>query len=344
MKLSQIAGLLGCTLEGSPDIEIQGVAGIKDAGPAELTFVSNKKYLPFLKTTRAGAAIVGPGTSIAIPCLRSEHPYLAFARAIELFYQPPAPPREIHPLAVIDATARIGSSPSIGPFVFVGPDVVIGDDATLYPGVTLYTGVQLGNRVTLHSNCTIREFCRLGDRVVIQNGCVIGGDGFGFVPQEDKTYYKITQAGIVVIEDDVEVGANTTVDRAAVGQTTIRRGAKLDNLVQVGHGCVIGENSALAAQSGLAGTTLVGKNVFLGGQVGAAGHLEIGDGVMAVAQTGIAQDVAAGRVISGAPAMDLADWRRSSLIYPQLSELVKRIRALEKKVQELQQQRSLSDQ
>lgn len=307
------------------------MAPIDEAGPGDITFVSNRKYISHIKSTQASAIILGldmPRTTL--PTLWTENPYLVFARAIELFYTPPAPEQGIHPGAIVAHDAKIGTGASIGAAVVIQPGCVVGNNTTLYPHVVLYPGVVIGDDVTLHSHVVVREYCRIGHRVIVQNGAVIGSDGFGFVPMADGTYYKIRQSGTVIIEDDVEIGAHTAIDRAAVGQTVIRRGAKLDNLIQVGHGSEIGENSVLAAQVGLAGSTCLEREVKLAGQVGIAGHLTVGAGATITAQSGTSHDVEAGAVMSGSPAIETGLWRRATVAFTKLPELLKRVRELER--------------
>jgi UDP-3-O-[3-hydroxymyristoyl] glucosamine N-acyltransferase len=272
---------------------------------------------------------------VAIPSLRTGNPYLAFARALELFYRPLVPEPGIHPSAIVAPDAVIGKKPSIGAFAVVGSGCRVGDNPVLHPHVVLYPHVRVGDDVLLHSHVVVREFCELGDRVVIQNGAVIGSDGFGFAPRGDGTYHKIVQTGRVRIEDDVEIGANTTLDRAAVGDTVIRRGAKLDNLVQVGHGSSVGEDTVIAAQVGIAGSTRVGRRVMLGGQVGLAGHLEIGDEAILTAQSGTSHDVPEKAVMSGSPAIDNSHWLRSVAAFARLPETLRRLRELEKELERL---------
>jgi UDP-3-O-[3-hydroxymyristoyl] glucosamine N-acyltransferase len=336
MKLKEIAERLDCRLRGPGELEIRGVAGIEEAGPDELTFVSNPKYITKIPATSAGAIILSadaPETST--PTLVSDNPYLAFARAIELFYQSPEPVSGIHPTAWIARTAKLGDHCSIGANVVIGDGAQIGDHAVLHPNVTIYPYAVIGDNFTAHSNSVVREYCRIGHRVILQNGAIIGADGFGFAPREDGTYYKIVQSGIAVIEDDVEVGACTCIDRATIGETRVAKGTKFDNLVQIGHGCHIGRNTVIAAQAGLAGSTRVGDSVRLGGQVGAAGHLTIGDGVTAIAQTGIARSVEPGRTIAGSPELEFQVWKRNYMIAQELPELVKTIRQLKKELAEL---------
>lgn len=331
MKLAKIAGIIGCRLEGSPDVDIQRVAGIEEAGPGDLTFVSNRKYLRRIKDTRAAAIILGEDVEpVSIPSLRTEDPYLAFARALEIFYDPPTQEKGIHPSALVHENSQIGINASIGAFSVIGKGCRIGSDVTIFPHVVLYPDVQIGDNVYIHSNVTIRESCIIGDRVVLQNGAVIGGDGLGFAPTQNGGFYKILQTGKVILEDDVEIGANTTVDRAAVGDTVIRRGAKLDNLVQIGHGAKVGEDCVLAAQAGLAGSTRLGRGVWVGGQAGFAGHLDVGDKAVITAQSGTSHDIPPNAVVSGSPAFDNRSWLRSAAVLPKLPDLVRRIRELEK--------------
>lgn len=334
MKLGEIAQRLECELRGDGEIEIAGMNSIENAQARELTFVANKKYLAKLVTTKAAAVILAPtDPEIALPTLRTPNPYLAFARVLEWFYPPYAPPLGIHPTAVIAPTARIGTSAFIGPYAVIGENAVIGDHARIFAHVVIYPNVQIGHHFTAHAGVVIREGTTIGDRVVLQGGVVIGGDGFGYVPLPDGTTYKIPQTGIVTLEDDVEIGANTTIDRAAMGATVIRRGAKLDNLVMIGHGCDVGAGALLAAQVGLSGSTTLESGVRMGGQVGAAGHLTIGKNTMVAAQSGIPHDVPANSVVGGYPAVDIMSWRRYSAALPKLPELMRRIRRLEQAVQ-----------
>jgi len=328
MKLSEIAARLGARLEnGSSDTEITSVAGIEDAGPGQLTFISNPKYAAAARTTKASAVIVSedfPALSTAM--LRSKNPYLDFARALELFYQPPRYAPGIHPSAVVHPTARLGENAHVGPYVVVGENVVIGKSAVLLAHVVIYRGVRIGDNFLAHSHAIIREFCRIGNNVVLQNGVVVGGDGFGFAKDNSGHWHKIVQSGPTVIEDDVEVQANACIDRTSVGETRVSRGAKIDNLVQVGHGSSVGEDTLLCAQVGLAGSTDVGDKVILAGQVGVAGHCTIGDGAIATAQSGIPNDVPAGAVVSGYPAIDNKLWLRCVAVFNRLPEFAKLLR------------------
>ena len=328
MKLSTVAAALELRLEqDSPDPEISGVAGIETAGPGELTFVANPKYAAAARKTGAAAIIVANDfPPLSTPALRSANPYLSFARAIELFYKPPAYPPETHSTAVIHPSAKIGGHAHIGPYVVIGPDVEIGDDAVMLAHVVIYRGVHIGHRFLAHAHSVVRENCRIGDDVILQNGVVIGGDGFGFAKDESGRWHKIAQSGPTIIEDSVEIQANACIDRASVGETRIGRGSKIDNLVQVGHGSKVGEHTLLCAQAGLAGSTDVGNNVILAGQVGVAGHCKVGDGVIATAQSGIPNDVPAGAVVSGYPAIDNKLWLRCAAIFSKLPEIAKALR------------------
>lgn len=336
MRLSEIASRLGCVMTSEHDIEIMRVSGIDEAQPGDLTFVSNRKYISHIKGTRASAIILHHDMpQVAIPTLRTDDPYLAFARALELFYTPLIPETGIHPTAVIAEGVALGTGIRIGAYAVVGKGCCIGSGVVIYPHVTLYPSVSVGADCVFHSNVCIREESVIGNRVILQNGVVVGSDGFGFAPTKDGRFYKICQTGRVVIEDDVEVGANTTIDRAAVGETIIRRGAKLDNLVQIGHGAQVGEDSVLAAQVGLAGSTKLGRGVWVGGQVGFAGHMEVGDKAIITAQSGASHDISPGAVVSGSPAFDNASWLRATVAFPKLPQLLRKVRDLEKEIADL---------
>jgi UDP-3-O-[3-hydroxymyristoyl] glucosamine N-acyltransferase len=322
MRLGELAARLGGKLEGPENLEITGVAGMDEATPSELTFLSNPKYHRKLQTTRAAAIIVGP--EVQVPqraLLRAENPYLTFAKALEIFSPPYRPPAGVHPTAVIASDAKIGRNASLGPYVVIEEGVAIGEDCVLKSHVMVYRGAKIGDRFLAHSHAVVRENVVIGNDVTLQNGAVVGCDGFGFAKQADGSYYKIVQAGRVVVEDGVEIQAYACIDRATVGETRIHRGAKVDNLVQVGHACEVGQNTLLCAQVGLAGSTKVGRNVILTGQVGAAGHLTIGDNVIATAQSGIPHDVEPDSIISGYPAMDNALWLKCAAVYARLPEI-----------------------
>lgn len=334
MKLSEIATALNCRLEGDGELQIVGVARIEEAGPNHLTFLANPKYAPKVRATKAGAILVAepiPG----LTCLVSDNPYLDFARALALFYQPPRPAPGIHHLASVAPSAIIGENCSIAPFSVIGERVRLGKNAVLHPHVVIYEGAAIGDDFLAHSHAVVREFCRIGHRVVLQNGVVVGGDGFGFAKRADNTHFKIVQSGVTVIEDDVEIQSLTSVDRASVGETIVKRGAKIDSLVQVGHGCTVGEDNIICAQTGLAGGTRLERNVLLAGQVGSAGHLTVHENAIVYAQSGIGGDVAAGSRISGSPAFAAHEWLRAITAFPRLPELLKTVRELKKKLEEL---------
>jgi len=337
MKLRELAARLECRLYGDGDIEITGVAGMEHAGPSELTFLSNPKYAHKVKETRAAAIVVAqPVSGAAVASLVSANPYLDFARALEFFYQPPRPAPGIHPLASVAQTASIGEGASIGPFVVVGERVRIGNNAVLHPHVVIYEGARIGDDFLAHSHAVVREFCQVGDRVILQNGVVVGGDGFGFAKRADGTHYKIVQSGVTVIEDDVEIQSLTSVDRATMGETRVKRGAKIDSLVQVGHACVVGEDNIICAQTGLAGSSILERNVLLAGQVGVSGHLTVHQDAVVYAQSGIGGDVPAGARISGSPAFAANDWLRAITAFPKLPELLKTVRELKKRLERLE--------
>jgi UDP-3-O-[3-hydroxymyristoyl] glucosamine N-acyltransferase len=328
MKLSAIALALDARLEnGSPDTEITGINGIEQAGPGDLTFVSNPKYAAAARTTKASAVIVAedfPGIPGAM--LRAKNPYLLFARALELFYKPTRYAAGVHPTAVVDASAKIGHGAHIGPYVVIGENVEIGANVVLLAHVVIYRGVKIRDNFFAHAHAVVRENCRVGNNVLLQNGVVIGADGFGFAKTAEGRWHKIPQPAPVVIGDDVEVQANSCIDRASVGETSIGRGVKVDNLVQVGHGSHVGEDALLCAQVGLAGSTEIGNKVILTGQVGVVGHCKVGDNAIVTPQSGVAQDIPAGALVSGAPAVDHKLWLKYSAILPRLPEIARAVR------------------
>jgi len=331
MKLSEIASALEVRLEnGSPDTEIRGLNGIENAGPGELTFVSNPKYAAAARSTRASAVIVSEDfPAIQTAMLRSKDPYLSFARALELFHQPIRYAPGVHPTAVVHPSARLAASAHIGPYVVINEDVEIGADAVLLAHVVIYRGVKIGKNFFAHSHAVVRENCRIGNNVLLHNGVVVGSDGFGFARTAEGHWHKIPQPAPVVIEDDVEVQANSCIDRASVGETRIRRGVKVDNLVQVGHGSTVGEDALLCAQVGLAGSTEIGNRVILTGQVGVVGHVKVGDNAIVTPQSGVAGDIPAKALVSGAPAVDHKLWLKYSAILPRLPEIARALRKKE---------------
>lgn len=347
MKLGELAERLGCKLEGDAAVEITGVAGIETAVAGQVTFLSNRKYTPALATTRASAVLAAADVEIdrqpgapPLAILRSANPYLDFARALEIFFKPVKYAAGIHPTAVIAASARIGAGAHIGPYCFVDENAGIGRNAVLHSFVTIYRDARIGDDFLAHAHAVVREECRIGNRVILQNGAIVGGDGFGFAKRADGTWHKMRQSGPAVVEDDVEIQANACVDRATVGETRIRRGAKIDDLVLVGHACEVGENTLLCGQVGLAGSTQVGNNCILAGQVGCAGHLTIGDGAIITSQSGVPGDVPPRAVYSGYPATDNRQWLKASAAIKRLPELQKSVRELAEEVERLKAARS----
>jgi UDP-3-O-[3-hydroxymyristoyl] glucosamine N-acyltransferase len=340
MRLSEIAQKLSARLDGDPATEIHGVSGIESAEHGHLTFLANRRYFPLLKTTRASAVLIEDDVLLdrapdapKLAALRTSNPYLAFAHAIELFYQPPQYVPAIHPTAVIAKSAKIGANPHIGPYCYIDEDAEIGRNAVLHSFVTIYPHAKIGNDFFAHAHSVVREHCRVGNRVILQNGAVIGGDGLGYAKQADGTWYKIQQSGPAVLEDDVEVQANACVDRATVGETRVGRGTKLDDLVLVGHASQVGPNTMLCGQVGLAGSTKIGANCILAGQVGTAGHLTIGDNSVITAQSGVPNDVPPKSMYSGYPAVDNRQWLKTVAATHRLPELQKRLRDLESELE-----------
>jgi UDP-3-O-[3-hydroxymyristoyl] glucosamine N-acyltransferase len=335
--LNELAGLLDGKVIGDGTIRITGIASLDDAGEGQITFLANPRYAAKVATTRASAVILPQG---ADPCgkngIEVASPYLAFAKLLTLFHVRPLEPQGVMEGASIGRNVTLGEEITIHPGVHVAAGVTIGSRVTLYPGVVLYEGVTLGDDVVLHANVVVRERCRLGNRVTVHAGTVIGGDGFGYAP-DGKGWYKIPQIGIVVIEDDVEIGANAAIDRAALEVTRIGRGSKIDNLVQIAHNCVIGENCMIVSQVGMAGSCRLGNNVTLAGQVGLAGHLKIGDNVIVGAQAGVPGDLAADGMYSGSPVVPHKEWLKYSMVLPRLPDMRKTVNSLEKRVRELEE-------
>jgi len=331
MKLAELALVLGAEVYGDGDAEITGVAGLEEAGPEEVTFVANPRYSALARTTNAGAVLVTPDfPEIDTPTLRTANPYLAFAKAVQIFYREPVYAPGVHPTAVIDPTAVIGRDAHIGAFAVVGEGVTLGDHATLLPHVVIYPYASIGDRFYAHAHSVVREYCRLGDNVVLQNGAIVGCDGFGFAKDDAGIWQKIVQSGPTIVEDSVEIQANSTVDRASVGETRIGSGVKIDNLVQVGHGSKVGANTLLCAQVGLAGSSEIGKSSILAGQVGVAGHCKLGDGVIMTAQSGVSHDVPAGKMISGSPAFDNRQWLKATAIFNRLPDIIRQLQRKQK--------------
>jgi UDP-3-O-[3-hydroxymyristoyl] glucosamine N-acyltransferase len=347
MKLSELAEKLGCRIEGPAETEITGVAGIDHAKHGRVTFLANRRYFPLLKTTEASAVLLQAGIAVErapgappITALRSENPYFDFARTIEFFYQPPRYSPGVHPTAVVAKSARVGEGAHIGPYCFIDEDAQIGPRAVLHSFVTIYRGARIGADFFAHAHAVVREFCTVGDRVILQNGAIIGGDGLGFAKRKDGSWYKIAQSGEAILEDDVEVQSNACVDRATVGETRIGRGSKLDDLVLVGHASKVGSNAMLCGQVGLAGSTHIGNGAILAGQVGTAGHLTVGDNTVVTAKSGIPSDVPARSMYSGYPAVDNRQWLKTVAALNRLPELQKRVWELEAEIEKLKARKS----
>jgi UDP-3-O-[3-hydroxymyristoyl] glucosamine N-acyltransferase len=331
MTLSELAQELRADLHGDGTQEVTGVRGIEEAGPTEITFIANPKYAALARTTRAAAILVAPDfPEIPTATLRIANPYFAFSQALGLFYRPPLYPVGIHPTAVIDPSASIGDQAHIGAYAVIGPGVRIGEHATILPHVVLYPGVTVGHHFFAHAHAVVREGSALGDHVTLENGAIVGSDGFGFAKDNQGNWQKIPQSGPVRIGNHVDVQANACIDRATVGVTEIGDGAKIDNLVQIGHGSKIGTNTLVCAQAGLAGSSVIGANAILAGQTGVAGHCTLGDGVILTAQSGVSHDVPAGKMLSGSPAFENRGWLRSVAAFQRLPEMLRRLNQLEK--------------
>jgi UDP-3-O-[3-hydroxymyristoyl] glucosamine N-acyltransferase len=336
LKLREIARLLGCPFEGDGDMEIRGAASLERAQKGDIVFLAQEKYRELLEKSEASAAIVPlEGKYERIPVIRAENPYLAFIRVISLFFKPYRPQPGIHSSAQVARSAKIGKDVAIGALASIGEDVEIGAGTVIFPFAVIYPRVKIGEETVIYSHVSIREDVRIGNRVIIHCGAVIGSDGFGYVKAADGTYIKVPQKGRVVIEDDVEIGANTTVDRAALEETVIRKGTKIDNLVMVAHNVEIGSDCILAGQTGIAGSSKIGKNVVMAGQVGIADHVNIGDNVIIAAKSGITKAVPAGSFIAGSPHLDIRDWRKVWVLLPQLYDLVKDMKRMKKELEEL---------
>lgn len=335
--LGQLAELLGCQVAGDPSVEIQGVSTLEKAEPGHITFLANMKYAPKVRGTRAAAVIAAePVKETSAATLISSNPYFDFARALALYYQPPKPIPGIHATACIADSAMVGVNSSIGAYAVVGPNTTIGDNVVLHPHAVIYEGCTIGDDFTAHSHVSVREFTRIGHRVTLHNGVVVGGDGFGFAKGNDGRQHKIVQSAITILEDDVEVQTLTSIDRGALDNTRVKRGAKIDSLCQIGHGCTVGEDNIICGQTGLAGSTVLEENVIMAGQTGSSGHLTIHKNAIVWAQSGVGHDVPEGAIVSGSPAFDSRDWLRASATFSRLPEMLRTLRALERRVAELE--------
>jgi UDP-3-O-[3-hydroxymyristoyl] glucosamine N-acyltransferase len=340
MKLATISEKTFSRVErGDADLELGGAAGLDIARLGEITFLANPKYTPQVRVTKASAIFLNETEQIEradIAVLRTKDPYLAYTRALRLFHPEPKFASFIHPLSSIDETAMVAADVSIDAFVSIGKNCVIESGVKIYPHATIYDNVKIGRNSVIHSGAAVRENCEIGANCIVHNNAVIGSDGFGYSKDENKSWLKIPQTGTVVLEDDVEIGANTAIDCASVGETRIRRGAKIDNLVQIGHSCTIEEDALVCAQTGLAGSSVIGKRVILAGQVGIAGHLRVGDDAVITAKSATSHDVENGKILSGIPAFDNRDWLRSTAAFRRLGEMARAIRDLEKRLNEIE--------
>ncbi len=335
--LNELAEQIGAEVLGDGTVEISGVNSIEGARPGEITFLSNPKYLPKLQETKASAVIVAKNVSVSEkPLLRVENPQLAFVKLLHLFFPGTLPSKGIDPGAYIHSTARLGNEVTVYPFVYIGERCRIDDRVTLYPGVYIGDDVTIGEGSVLYPNVSVYHGSIIGRRVILHAGVVIGSDGFGYV-KEGKRNVKIPQVGIVVIEDDVEIGANTTVDRAAFGRTVVGRGVKIDNLVQVAHNVIIGEDSILCAQVGVAGSTTVGSNVYLAGQVGLSDHITVGDNVLVGAQSGVPSNLSPNAAYSGCPVLPHRESLRVYNVMQKLPEMRKMVLDMEKRLAKVEQ-------
>ncbi len=333
MKLSEIARLVEGELVGKGEVEITGLAPIGQAGPGDLTFVANPRYRPLLKTTKASAAIVDTTTEFpGLALIRHANPYYAFLLVLRRFH-PEEPPvaKGVHPQAFVSPDAVLGKEVGIGPFAVIDSKAKIGDKTLIGAGSYIGRQVEIGSDCIIYPNVTIREKAKIGRRVIIHSGTVVGADGFGYA-KDKGAYHKIPQVGIVVLEDDVEIGANVTIDRATMGETRIGRGTKIDNLVQIAHNVKIGENSIIVSQAGISGSTELGKNVTIAGQAGLVGHIHIADGTIVAAQSGVHRDTKPGQILLGSPARDMQKSKKIEAILSNLPEYIEKLRKLEKAV------------
>lgn len=336
MKLSELAEKTFTTIESADaDLEIKSAAGLDIAENGQVTFLANPKYTPQIAATKASAIFLRENEAVErtdIAVLRAKDPYLAYTRALRIFNPDPEIVSFVHSSAIIDKTAKIAPGAHISANVVIEKNCLVGLKTKIYPNVTIYEGAKIGDNCIIHSGVSVRENCEIGNNCIIHNNTTIGSDGFGYAKDEEKRWLKIPQTGRVVLENDVEVGANTAIDCASVGETRIKRGAKIDNLVQIGHSCTIDEDTLICSQTGLAGSSHIGKRVILAGQVGIAGHLKVGDDVVVTAKSATSHDVENGKIISGVPAFDNRDWLRSTAAFRRLGEMARTMRNLEKTV------------
>lgn len=341
LTVKRIAEYLDCPFEGDGKTIIKGVSSLEKAKKGDLVFFSQEKYRKSLQNTRASAAIIPINMEFKqIPVIKSENPHLSFVKVIELLYHPRLPRPGIHPSASVSASAKIGTRVSIGPLACIGDHAVIGDRTTIFPLVTIYSNVKIGKDCVIHSNVSIRSFTEIGNKVILHNGATLGSDGFGYVKRKDNSYAKIPQIGKLIIKDNVEIGANTSIDRASLDTTIINQGVKIDNLVQIGHNVKIGKNSIIAGQAGISGSVKVGKNVIMGGQVGIADHIEIGDNVIIAAKTGVSGNVQPGSIIAGYPHRDIIEWRKIWATLSRIRPMMKEVNKLKKRLEKLENKKN----
>ncbi len=336
MRLSALAEQLALSFEGDADLELTGVASLADAGPDDLSFVTSARWSEALEKSAAGAVVAAPDLDCGTrSVLRSARPRRDFARAVGLLRPRLRPAPGIHPTAAVDAGANVSPEAAVGARAVIGPGCVVGEGTAVHANATLYPDVQVGADCEIHAGCVVREGTRVGNRVILQPGVILGGDGFGYEPGDDGEWEKIPQVGCVVVEDDVEIGAGTTIDRASLGETLIRRGVKIDNLVQIGHNCILEEDVVVVAQSGLGGSTHVGRRAILMGRTASAGQLSIGDGAFVAGRASVVRDLAAGGRAFGTPAVEERTWHRAMTALWRLPEAMRRLRRLEKRVEAL---------
>jgi len=337
LTVEELAQKLGCSKSGNGKVIITGVSGIEDAQEGDITFLSHPKHRHHLESTGASAVIAPEDERYdRIPVIRAKNPYHSFIQTIHLFFRPYLPFKGIQSPNFVSSSAKIGKGVSIGALSYVGDEVEIGEETIIHSQVSIYPGVKIGRDCIIYPHVSIRENCQINNRVIIHNGAVIGSDGFGYIQDEKGTHVKIPQTGYVVIEDDVEIGANSTVDRATFKATIIKKGTKIDNLVQVAHNVTVGPHSILAAQTGIAGSTKVGEHVIMGGQVGVSDHLEIGDNVIAAAKSGITNSISKNTFVAGYPHLEIKTWRKAWASISQLYDLIKDFRKLRKRVKEIE--------
>ena len=336
MKLQKIVDLVGGTIQGDAAQEISGVNGIEWAQAGDITYFTDKKLKDKLETCKASVVIVSASLELNMTQVIHPNPPLAFAKILAEIRPNPRPEPGISSEAIVSENVTLGKNVTLSPFVFLGKNVSVGDDTVLHPGTVVYDGCQIGKQVTLHAHVTLYQDTVIGNRVILHAGVVIGVDGFGYILDEQSRHFKINQVGCVVIEDDVEVGSNACIDRAAFGETVVKTGVKIDNLVQVAHNCEIGEHTLLVAQVGVAGSCKLGHHVILAGQVGVADHVTLGDQVIVAAQSGVHKSLAKPGVYGGFPVAPAISWKRSASVLSKLPELSRKIRALEKRLKAIE--------